>query len=47
MAYNRSQSDCECALAIYEEIAQTFGSLDRVKFKQNLRSFYTGILLRT
>lgn len=40
MADNRSQSDSECALAIYEEIAQKFGSFDRVKFKQNLGVLY-------
>lgn len=40
MADNRSQSDSECALAIYEEIAQKFGSFDRVKFKQKLGVVY-------
>lgn len=32
MADSRSQCDSECALAIYEDIAQKFRSSDRVKF---------------
>lgn len=36
MADNRSQSDSECALSIWEDVAQKFWSFYRVKIKQNV-----------